>query len=395
MPNGFDGEKMNTIKGLTPDLEQKLGRFREEWFQWGICTDRADRLKAETAISEMYRRSRKERPRTFVWCESPAAALIDLQALKHSVRGDDLKAPLWGSFYWSRGEVARDRFWEFFRSRHRGPLRHGLREDFRSRLCDPLRDRLKKSLRDSIRDGIRDPIRGRLHDTFRRSLRNSLPISRLDGFEKSLREQWYGQHDSYWISFDLFCRDIMGVKYESRESEDLDLWRDIAQSAGWWWPYKDFCVIAERPIAVRMQEWSVNGHRLHCDDGPALAFSDGWKVYALNGVCVPTEVVETPAAKLDLHLLLRERNAEIRREIFRKIGIERIMSELRTEILDERNGYQLLIPDLQDGRRRPYLKMLNPSEAIWHIEGVHPDCRTVLEALEWRNNDNLETEILT
>jgi hypothetical protein len=187
----------------------------------------------------------------------------------------------------------------------------------------------------------------------------------------------------------------MGVKFESQESEDLDLWRDIAQSAGWWWPYKNFCVIAERPILVRMQEWSANRHRLHCENGPALAFSDGWKVYALNGVRVPPKIVKTPATKLEVNLLLREPNAEIRREIVRKIGIERIMTGLKAEILDERNGYQLLILDLQDGTKRPYLKMLNPSEAIWHIEGVHPDCRTVLEALEWRNNDNLETEILT
>jgi hypothetical protein len=175
----------------------------------------------------------------------------------------------------------------------------------------------------------------------------------------------------------------------------MNLWCDIAQSSCWWWPYENLCVISERPILVRMREWSGNRYRLHCENGPALAFSDGWKVYALNGVRVPSEIVETPAAKLDPYLLLRERKAEIRREIVRKIGIERVLSELNTEILDERNGYQLLILDLQDGRRKPYLKMLNPSERTWHIEGVHPYCKTVAEALEWRNNDNLETEVLT
>ncbi|MGO9123212.1 MAG: DUF6745 domain-containing protein [Desulfomonilaceae bacterium] len=402
---------MNKIKPLTPDQEQKLSSFLEEWYQWGICTDRADRPKAETAISKMFRRIKKEPPKTFAWCKSPATALMALQVLKHSIREDDLKAPLWGRFCWSLGEGLPYSFWESLRGRHRDPLWGGLWEglpdsfweSFRGRHRDPLwgslweglRDSIRESLRDSIRDSIRDLIWGRFQDAFWDGLLDSLPIRLRDGFEKSLREQWYGQHDSYWISFDLFCRDIMGVKYESQESEELDLWRDIAQSACWWWPYKNFCVISERPILVRMQEWSENRHRLHCENGPALAFSDGWKVYALNGVRVPSEIVKTPAAKLDLDLLLRERNAEIRREIVRKIGIERIMSELKTEILDERNGYQLLIPDLQDGRKRPYLKMLNPSEGTWHIEGVHADCKTVSEALEWRNNDNLETEILT
>jgi hypothetical protein len=383
------------MKHLTPDQEQKLSSFREEWYQWGICTDRADRATAETAISKMYRRIRKEPPKTFLWRQSPVTALIDIQVLKRSVFKYDLKAPLWGSFYWGRGEVPRERLGDSFRRRHRDPLWDGLWEGVRDGLRDPLRDSLGDGLRDGVRDSVRDLIRGRLRDTLWDSLLDSLPISLRDGLDVSFREQWYGQHDSYWISFDLFCRDIMGVRYESQESEDLNLWRDIAQSAGWWWPYKNFCVIAERPILVRMQEWSQDRYRLHCENGPALAFSDGWKVYALNGVRVAPEIVKTPAAKLDLNLLLRERNVEVRREIVRKIGIERIMSELNIEILDERNGYQLLIPDLRDGGKRPYLKMLNPSEGTWHIEGVHPDCRTVPEALEWRNNDNLETEILT
>ena len=113
---------MNKIEYLTPDQEQKLSRSLEEWYQWGVCTDRADRPKAETAISKMYRRIKKEPPKTFAWCESPATALIALQVLKHSIREDDLKAPLWGRFCWSLGEGLPYSFWESLRGRHRDPL---------------------------------------------------------------------------------------------------------------------------------------------------------------------------------------------------------------------------------------------------------------------------------
>ncbi len=45
----------------------------------------------------------------------------------------------------------------------------------------------------------------------------------------------------------------------------------------------------------------------------------------------------------------------------------------------------MLVLDLGDGRTRPYLKMLNPSIGVWHVEGVAPAVRTVQEALNFRN----------
>ena len=97
------------------------------------------------------------------------------------------------------------------------------------------------------------------------------------------------------------------------------------------------------------------------------------------------EIVETPANKLDPRLVLSERNAEVRREIVRKIGIERIVSVIGAQSLDVSGDYELLLLDLQDGLKRPYLKMLNPSIGTWHVEGVHPNCVTVEQAIAWRN----------
>lgn len=42
--------------------------------------------------------------------------------------------------------------------------------------------------------------------------------------------------------------------------------------------------------------------------------------------------------------------------------------------------------------------MKNPSlEETWHFEGVHPNCKTVDEALAWRNglDEFKEPEVLT
>ena len=125
--------------------------------------------------------------------------------------------------------------------------------------------------------------------------------------------------------------------------------------------------------------------RLHRDGGPAFASRDGWKLWYLNGVQVSQEIAEIPAGELDSRLVLSEQNVEVRREIVRKIGAERVLSELDAEAIDTSGDYSLLLLDLQDGRKRPYLKMLNPSIGTWHVEGVHPDCATVEQAIAWRN----------
>jgi hypothetical protein len=108
-------------------------------------------------------------------------------------------------------------------------------------------------------------------------------------------------------------------------------------------------------------------------------------VWALNGVRLPQEIVETLASELDPRLVTTIQNAEVRREFVRKVGIERICEGLNARCLDREGEYELLMLDLGDGRSRPYLKMRNPSIRVFHIEGVGPDCRTVSQALNFRN----------
>jgi len=51
--------------------------------------------------------------------------------------------------------------------------------------------------------------------------------------------------------------------------------------------------------------------------------------------------------------------------------------------------------NLDDNRKRPYLKMLNPSIGTYHIEGVPQEINTVEKALNWRNEDVENPFILT
>lgn len=195
----------------------------------------------------------------------------------------------------------------------------------------------------------------------------------------------YGSHDSSRLSFYAYGLEVLKLEC----CEILRPHMEIAKHCGWWLPFDEVVIVSGKPLSI-----SMKNNMLHNEKGPAIVYRDGFCVYALNGVRVPKDIVETPWDKIDLKILASERNAEIRREIVRKVGIERIIKELHAKIVDKVGDYELISLDF-DGRVRPYLKMTNPSIGVYHIEGVPPNTKSVKEALAFRNGTTEEPIMLT
>lgn len=185
-------------------------------------------------------------------------------------------------------------------------------------------------------------------------------------------------YDSGWTAFYDYFQKI-GI-----DLSDLDFnkWMTFLESGIWASLfYENVAFVCAGPSRIHLNK----EENLHNEKGMAIEWKSGWGLYFLNGVGVEEELVLTPAEKLDPVILLKEKNAEVRREMVRKIGIERICQKLDAKVIDKEGDYELLLLDLQDGRQRPYLKMKNPSIDTIHIEGVAPDIKTVRDALAWRN----------
>jgi hypothetical protein len=198
--------------------------------------------------------------------------------------------------------------------------------------------------------------------------------------------------DAFWAVAELASIHATGCETpEARAFVEIKLPMLDAYEAGLWryWVMKDVVLALPRP-AVRLYEG-----RLHGDGVPVARWEAGECICFLNDMLVSEEVALKPARELDCRLILTERNAEVRREIVRKIGIERIITDLCAVCVDAEGNYELLLLDLGDSRSRPFLKMKNPSIGVYHIEGVHPDCRTVREALAWRNGTETPPSVLT
>lgn len=168
-------------------------------------------------------------------------------------------------------------------------------------------------------------------------------------------------------------------------------------NCGFVFPLRKVCIVSERPTDLHVGATSV----LHRDNGPCVKFRDGVQAWMLNGILMPSDIIMTPAEKLDVKLIGKTRNADIRREIVRKIGIERVCNDLKARIIEsglDHNGMpcELIMLDIGDNLERPYVKLRNPSvPGIYHIEGVHPSCRSLKEVWKFRNGSNEKPIILT
>jgi len=205
-----------------------------------------------------------------------------------------------------------------------------------------------------------------VRDSVRESVRESIKLS------------IYGQHEASFYCFYDYMNQVLKLKEQTKKLEGLSL---TAQNSGWFLPLKDICFISERHDVCKLKN-----KKLHCDGGPSVHYPDGFSIWALNGVLVPQWLAETKDTELDPRKIIEIQNAEIRREFIRKVGIERIEYKLSSKTIEQDRVYALIDLTLDKGRTWRYLKMQNPSIGTYHIEGVPMGCKTIQDALNFRNN---------
>jgi len=394
------------IERLSSEQEAEVSVWRDRYWDIGTCTDPIDRAKAADAISRMYGFIGKEQP-IFVWCESPFTSSLAVSVLRSS-----LSISLWDSLQ----DSLRDSLWDSLWDSLSISLQDSLSISLWDSLWDSLQDSLSISLRDSLQDSLQDSLSSLLRSSLRDSLRDSLWDSLQDSLSISLRDSlWDSLRDSlrdslpdltvwgsavWWLCFYRFCGYI-GVRYSEEAALKLALYEQFACSAFWAWPYAEICIVSARPNCLR---WTKKYGVLHCDGGPAVQFRDGWTLWYLNGVRVPQWLAETKDVDLAPARICQCKNAEVRREFVRKVGLDRIYHALGAMLIHEQTvtlatpyseawscRYRLCEMRCGDNVRRRVLEMPNPSlPGVLHVEYVPVQCETVEQAMNFRLNRSEE-----
>ena len=285
----------------------------------------------------------------------------------------------------------------------RSSLESSLRSSFwsspESSLWSSLGSSLRLSLKLSLGSSLRSSLESSLGSSLGSSLESSLKSSLWSSLGSSIWSSFWSSPESSLRSWNDFL--FWGNLYQFNENSEIKNFIQYLPEA-----YKNglgFAVINDKEFyALAIPKYHLNReNQLHGDLEPAVIWEDGDEEYWLNGVKCPKYLVMTPWNKLESRELVKERNADVRREFVRKAGIEKICRDLRAEVIDEETKikggpYQLLALNIGDGEKRPYLRMIHPGIGTYHIEGVLPEIRTVKQALAWRYDmpDYKEPEVV-
>jgi hypothetical protein len=187
---------------------------------------------------------------------------------------------------------------------------------------------------DAVRGAVGDAVGGAVDDAVGDAVGGAVGDDIIrQAVSEVIRQSWHryigGQ---FWVggwwwggAYTSFFREICDLKLRG------DLWKrgkayeETLRSACWWWPHRDFVMVSERPTEIHLELVDPNrprgwgSHRLHNDHGAALLFRDGWGIWSIHGVHVPSKVIEAPET-LTFEEVRDEPNTEVRRHMLARYG---------------------------------------------------------------------------
>ena len=197
-------------------------------------------------------------------------------------------------------------------------------------------------------------------------------MSKQDVFNVSV----YGAHDASWLSFYAFFRDVVGLEC----CKKLDGLIELAKHCGWANVFDELVVLQHRPEVIKMDD----ENRLHCENGPAIRYRDGFSVYAWHGTRIPAEWIENKAS-LTAKIALTWENIEQRRCAAEIIGWIKVLEELDAKVINEDGDPEigtLLEVDLPDIGKEKFLKVQCGTGRVFALP-VPPEMTTAMEAQAW------------
>lgn len=136
-----------------------------------------------------------------------------------------------------------------------------------------------------------------------------------------------------YAAWGSFFRDVCGWRGDALSKFEIS--ESLVKSCGWTWWHENVLAISDRPKTIKRD----NEGRLHCENGPSIAYRDGWSLHHWHGVSIPPEWVtgKKPSAKEALHWA----NVEQRRAACEILGWQHILAELDAKVIDQDGDAQI------------------------------------------------------
>jgi len=342
---------MARIKKLTPEQEALMAVVRDDWLDFIFKNDQPmNEAAAKSGVAFLYGLAKLKLPRVIIK-ESPMACQLGVY----------------------------DQTYEQIRGRVSNQVHEQIYEQVRGQVHDQVSPQVKERVYSQVRDPIYTQVCEQVRDQVYDQTCKQVREQKLKYFDPALCDMLW---NAGWLSLYDYFRRVGVINHAG-----LNKYIAYARSGVFYSIFrKDFVVLCNRPAYIKRDENS----RLHADGAPAILWRDGWAQYFLHGVRVPADYALTPAEKLDPKLALTEKNADIQRELVRKIGPERVLMETHAKELDAWQDpntgfkYRLMEMVIGDNIQRRYLYFQHASmPGIFYAKPTAPECDQAWQARAW------------
>ena len=277
---------MTKITKLTADQTARLTEFRDAYLAHGLSTAPSDRDRAAAAVALAYRAAGLEPPKIIVWLNSPLAGAYGAAMLAQ------VRAQVWDQVWAQVG----------------------------AQVWDQVGAQVRDQVRAQVWAQVWDQVRAQVVD----QVRAQVGAQVWDQVWAQVSRAAFGQHDASWVGFYAFFDRVLGLPGADK-TRGLD---EMAQAAGWWWPFENAVIITERPTQLHRDD----RNRLHSETTAAIKYPDGFAVYAYHGTRMPADVYEKPGA-LNVQRIMSEENAEVRRAMIALYGRDKFLADAGAEVV--------------------------------------------------------------
>jgi len=359
------------IKTLTKRQENKLAWYRNKWLKIGLSTETFTLNQARPIIDDFYTYIlKKDKPELIIILDSPLSTWIAVQ--------------LWNQV---ENQVVNQ-----VENQVVNQVWNQVENQVRNQVVNQVVNQVENQVENQVVDQVWNLVWNQVENQVVNQVQNQVENQVVNQVVNQVENQggifvWPYCDGNFSASYCGYYDYIFSELIEC-ECKQWEMYKNLSKLS-LIYPFDDVCFLSQKPSKILLE----NG-LLHCDKEAAIKYSDGFSVWALNGVEVPQWLVETKAEEIDPYKILELENAQQRAEGIRKIGMERFWYKCCRKIIDKYGDYELgLIPIEKGtgGKLYPYLKMKNPSvPELWHVEGI-PDltCTTVEQALHSRKPDKM------